>query len=282
MFVYFDIGGTKTRIAISLDGQSFDDPIKFDTPKDYEEGIKKITEVVQERTNGTPIAVAGGGIAGPVDPEHTMLINSPNLPHWIKKPLTQDISTALGCPVYIRNDTAIVGLGEAHHGAGKGSDNVAYITVSTGVGGARIVDGYLDKGVYNLEPGHQTIDFDKTACEACKSTSVEDYLSGTATAHRFGVKAYEVKDPAVWEQLSHWMALFLKNTILHWSPRTVVLGGSMIVGDPAIPVDRIRDHLRELLHIYPEIPDIKRAELEDLGGLFGAMTYVNQKQKELE
>ena len=48
MFAYFDIGGTKTRVVISLDGNSFDDPLKFDTPKDYREGIALVVEKIKE------------------------------------------------------------------------------------------------------------------------------------------------------------------------------------------------------------------------------------------
>jgi len=277
MFAYFDIGGTKTRVVISLDGNSFNDPLKFDTPKNYDEGIALIAEKIKSLTNGKPIEAAGGGIAGPLDTEHTMLINSPNLPDWTGKPIVQDLGVLLGCPVYIRNDSEIVALGEAHHGAGKGDESMAYITVSTGIGGARINHGKIDSGLHNYEPGHQYIDFDKSACSECKSNCAEDYLSGTATAHRFGKKAYEVEDPQVWEDLSRWLAYFLNNTIVHWSPNSVVLGGSMIVGDPAIPVDRVEEHLDEILHIYPEKPTIKKALLEDMGGIYGAMVYVNQQ-----
>lgn len=277
MFAYFDIGGTKTRVAISIDGNSFGDPVKFNTPKDYTEGINKITEIIKELSQNTPIEAAGGGVAGPVDPQRTMLVNSPNLPDWAGKPLTQDLSAALGCPVYIANDTAIVALGEAHHGAGRGDAIVAYLTVSTGVGGSRIVDGYIDRGVHNFEPGHQYIDFDKSVCPECRSAQAEDYLSGTATEHRFHRKAYEVEDPVVWEELSRWLAYLLNNTIVYWSPNSIVLGGSMIVGNPAISVDRTVEHLQEFFSIYPEIPKIKKATLEDLGGLYGAMIYVNQR-----
>ncbi len=279
MFALFDIGGTKTRVAISIDGQSFGEPVKFETPKHYTEGVAVVAETIQKLTNNAPIEASGGGVAGPVDRESTMLINSPNLPDWAGKPLTQDLGAALGCPVYIKNDSAIVALGEAHYGAGKGDAIMAYITVSTGVGGARIVDGKIDRGAFNLEPGHQIFDIDKTCCPECKTREAEDYLSGTATEYRFHKKPYEVDDPAFWEELSKWMAVFLNNTIVHWSPHSVVLGGSMIVGDPAIPVERIRDHLYEILTIYPEKPEIKRASLEDLGGLYGAMEYVRQKSK---
>ena len=277
MFAYFDIGGTKSRVVISLDGNSFNDPVKFDTPKNYNEGIALVVEKIQELANGEIIAAAGGGIAGPMDTDHTMLISSPNLPDWAGKPLVQDLSTQLKCPIHIRNDSEIVAMGEARYGAGKGDEIMAYITVSTGVGGARIVNEHIDVGIHNFEPGHQIIDFDKSACPECYSVVAQDYLSGTATAHRFHKKAYEVMEPEVWEQLSRWLAFMLNNTIVHWAPDSVVLGGSMIVGDPAIPIDRVREHLDDILVIYPNKPAIKRAKLEDMGGLYGAMVYVNQQ-----
>ncbi len=277
MFAYFDIGGTKTRVAMSIDGQSFGEHIKFDTPKNFEDGINKIVDTVKSLTKGEPIAAAGGGIAGPMDKEYTMPVNSPNLPDWIGKPLVQTLSSKLACPVHIRNDSAIVALGEAHHGAGKGDEIMVYITVSTGVGGTRIVNGKIDMSRYGFEPGHQYIDFDKSVCPECKQSDIENYISGTATAFRFKKKAYEVDDPNVWEELSLWLAYMLNNTIVHWSPDSVVLGGSMIVGDPAIPVERVVEHLNEICTIYPEKPIIKKAELEDLGGLYGAMEYVNQQ-----
>lgn len=278
MFAYFDIGGTKTRVAVSIDGHSFGDHVKIDTPHDYTEGLHAIRDAIHSLSGDTPLEAAGGGIAGPVDKEHTMLINSPNLPEWVGKPFVQDMGALLGCPVYIENDSAVVALGEAHYGAGKGDSIMAYITVSTGVGGARIVNGFLDQGAHNYEPGQQIFDLDRTACPECMSPHAEDYLSGTATAHRFNMKAYEVKDPQVWEDLSRWLAIFLNNTIVHWAPHSVVLGGSMIVGDPAIPVDRVEEHLHEICTIYPDKPKIKKAQLEDLGGLFGALVFVKQQQ----
>ncbi len=278
MFAYFDIGGTKTRIAVSIDGQSFGEPVKFDTPKNFEEGIKMIHNKILSLTNGEALEAVGGGIAGPIDKEHTMLVNSPNLQGWANKSITQVLGSLLGCPVYIENDSAIVALGEAHYGAGKGDEIITYITVSTGVGGARIVNGKIDQNIYGFEPGHQYIDIDRTACPKCKTGVVGDYLSGTSIENRFNKKPYDIEqNNKVWNELSVWLAYMLNNTIVHWSPNSVVLGGSMIVGDPAIPVERVREHLNEICTIYPEKPAIKKATLEDLGGLYGAMVYVRQR-----
>lgn len=277
MFAYFDIGGTKTRVAVSRDGVSFTEPVKFETPGDFDAGMRAIGDAVVHLADGEPIIAAGGGIAGPVNRERTMLVNSPNLHGWVLESITSALGERLKAPIYLDNDSAVVGLGETHHGAGRNSPIVAYITVSTGVGGARIVNGSIDVSAYGFEPGHQYIDFDKTVCPECMGSQAEDYLSGTATEHRFHMKPYEVTDPAVWESLSEWLAYALNNTIVHWSPHTVVLGGSMIVGNPAIPVDRVAHHLNRICTIFPVKPAIRRAELGDMGGIYGAMELVKQK-----
>jgi len=91
---------------------------------------------------------------------------------------------------------------------------------------------------------------------------------------------YEVEDESLWnEELPRWLAYGLTNTILHWSPNAVVLGGSMIVGDPAISVDAVRKNIEECLTIFPELPTIKKAELEDFGGLYGALAFINQHRE---
>lgn len=280
MFAYFDIGGTKTRVAVSRDGKTFlGEPAKFDTPRDFEEGVAAIASHTLRLAEGEGIEAAGGGVAGPLNRERTELVNAPNLHNWVGKPIVSALSEALSAPqVYIENDSAIVGLGEAHDGAGKGADIMAYITVSTGVGGVRIVDGRIDRSVFGFEPGHQVMDLDKTVFPALHADEAEEILSGTATAKRFNKKAYEVTDPAVWEELARLLAYMLNNTIVHWGPDRVVLGGSMVVGSPAIPVDRVRYWLGEILHIYPTLPDVVPAALSDVGGLHGAMAFVNQKK----
>jgi glucokinase len=277
MYAYFDIGGSKTRIAVSKDGVSFEEPVKHPTPKDFASGVEFVAKTINELSRGEKIDAAGGGLAGPLNAERTMLVRSPNLPLWVGKSFVDELGSRIGAPVYIENDSAVVALGEAHHGAGKNDPIMAYITVSTGVGGVRIVNGNIDVSAFGFEPGHQYIDFDQSACPECSGAQAEQYLSGTATEHRFHTKPYDIHNPEVWEELSRWLAYMLNNTIVHWSPHSVVLGGSMIVGDPAIPVDRVAYHLDRICTIFPKKPAIKKALLVDLGGLYGAMELVRQK-----
>jgi len=269
------------RFAISVDGTRIDKTVTVDTPQNFEEGIAKIKETVEKLAGsaGTEFITVAGGIAGPIGKDKKGLTASPNLPDWAKKPLTDRIGKIFGAsplPVFLENDAVLAALGEATHGAGRGSNIVAYLTVSTGVGGARIVNGKIDEKTIGFEPGHQIIDADKTIIPEAKSEMFEDYISGTAVLRETGKKPKEVKDPDFWDKTAKLLAYGLNNTIVYWSPDVVVLGGSMITGDPAIPLDKTKKYLGEILKIYTELPELKKAELGDLAGLYGALEYLRQ------
>lgn len=267
MFLLFDIGGTKTRIALSRDKKTFEEPHVIATPKTFEEGVAMLGELAGELAQGESIIGAVGGIAGPLNREKTMLVNAPNLSDWIGKPLQKTLQQRLNTlSVRLENDAALAGLGEAVAGAGKEYGVVAYLTIGTGVGGARITAGHIDENAMGFEPGHQYIDQ--------SGGDLESLVSGSGLKKRFGKDPREIRDPAVWEELARLFAYGLHNTIVHWSPDIVVLGGSMILGDPAISFDRLTAHLKTILTIFPTPPPLVKAELGDRVALHGALVLL--------
>ncbi len=262
------------RLAFSKDGETFGEPKVVETPKDFEEGMRVFKEVADELIGGENISAVGGGVRGPFDKDKTMIVNSSVLEDWNNKPLKEELERIVGMPVFIENDTALVGLGEMNNGAGSREGISVYVTVSTGVGGAKYEDGKIDENTFGFEPGHQIVDIED-------NKSLESLISGAALEEKTGKKAYEVTDPKIWDELAKTLAYGLYNTILHWSPDTVVLGGSMIVGDPAIDVKAVKKYLSEINTKFPELPVIKKAELKDFGGLYGALAFLKQ-QKELK
>lgn len=277
MILLFDAGATKTRLAISENGKSFNEPVVFHTEKNFSEQIKKIKRIAEKELSGKKIDAIAGGISGPLNTSKMKLTSSPNLPLWVGVNIKEELEEAFSAPVFLENDSALVGLGETLKGAGKGYKIVAYITVSTGVGGVRIVNGRIDVKDVGFEPGHHIIDFKGDKCNTCKGIGhLEEYISGQAIEKRYGKKPYEIHDSTVWDQEARLLAIGLHNVCVFWSPECVVLGGSMIVGDPAIPIKRVEHYLKKLLTIFPKIPIIKKATLGDFGGLYGALIYLRQ------
>ncbi len=272
MFLLYDIGGTKMRLAISHDLETFDGIKIVPTPDDFEEAMQVFAQAVWELSQSEKIEAGAGGIAGAWNKDKSKLLNSPNMKGWMGKPVKERVEQIIKAPAYFENDASIVGLGEAVFGAGKDYSVVVYITVSTGVGGARIVDKKIDRSIFGFEPGHQIVKIPESVRE--EPVTLEELVSGTAVKRRFGKEPFNIKDEKVWDELARELAYGLNNSIVHWSPEAVVLGGSMIVGNPAIDIEKIRKHLEETVTIFKNLPKIKKAALEDKGGLYGAMAYL--------
>lgn len=276
-YVLFDIGGTKTRVSVSEDLKTFSEPVKFKTPETAKEGVEAIVAEAKKLTDKNIRAVAGG-IRGILDGEKTMMLRDPGgaLVGWEEEPVAEMLGKKLKTKVFLENDASLVGLGEAIHGAGKGYDIVAYHTVSTGVGGSRIDHGEIDAYANGFEPGHQILDIDRTILGDDIEPTLENLVSGTALEERAGVKPYEVpQEDAVWDQLAEYLASGLRNTILFWSPDVIVLGGSMIVGNPRIFLEDIIRHTNEVVADRVPVPPIVDATLADYGGLYGAMALLD-------
>ncbi len=219
-------------------------------------------------------------MGGPLDAKKSMLVNSPNLPLWNGKPLKGELKKMFGAPVMLENDTAAAGLGEATYGAGKWRNIVAYVTVSTGVGGVRVVKGNIDANTMGFEPGHQIValgDAAQSDCAVCGSAGcLEGFVSGRALQRRFGAKPEDISDENVWRDAAKMLAVGLHNTIVHWSPEIVVLGGSVMQGK--IPFDEVVLSLKSRMKIFPKLPEVRKATLSDFGGLWGAIALLKRRK----
>ena len=257
------------RLAVSRNGKHMGRPKIVPTPHDFDEGMRVIADIVSSLAGKGNITMAVGGVAGPLDAKKTRLANAPHLSGWIGKPLKKALEKAAGTKkVHLENDAALSGLGEAHFGAGKGKAVVAYLTVSTGVGGARIVNGRIDRNAMGFEPGQQIVHAGK---------SLEHYVSGSAMAARHHKKPHEIIDAEAWDEAARYLAHGVHNTIVHWSPDRVVVGGSVMLNSISLP--KVISYTKEIMRIFPELPEIKKAALGDVGGLYGALALLGQIKK---
>jgi len=268
----FDIGGSRTRLAVSHDLESFEEPFIMDTPKNFDKAVEAIAAKTLRLCGGS-VARAAGGIAGTLNREKTGLGRAPNLKGWEGRDFAGELSKKINSPVHIENDTAIVGLGEAVYGPGRGHDIVVYITISTGVNGAKISGQKIDENVFGFEVGHQIIDFDNSqGIGSTKRGTLEDFISGRETEKRYGTAPKEIEEEGIWERYAEWASYGVYNTILHWSPEIVIFGGSMMND---IKVADIEKHAKALLEdVYPASPRFAKAALGNVGGLWGALHYL--------
>ena len=267
MYLALDIGGTQTRIAYSENCSKFDEPVIFDTPENPNIAFEAIKNKIDEIVEGEHIQGICVGIAGVLDPEHNSLLKSPHLNEWVGFPLKKKFQESFGENVYIENDTDIVGLGEYSDGAGRTYDNFVYITISTGIGGVKIVNNKFIKSKFGFEPGHQILNTETMQ-------NWEDLASGTAVEKKFGMHPKEVAKTDSWNEIEKYINIGLHNSILHWSPEILVIGGSM---SRDLNVERLREGIGKIMKIHPALPEIKIAELGSLGGIYGGFAFLRGK-----
>lgn len=271
MILVLDIGGTKTRLSSSISYPNLGGVVVFDTLKNFDDEIKEIASRAGVILSGEKPDGIVVGIAGVFDEKKETLLTSPNLKEWEGAPIKKKFEEVFGAPILLENDAALAGLGEAVLGAGIGSEIVAYITVGTGVGGARIVDGKIDKRRFGFEPGHQILD--------AEGRDLEYYVSGRSVGVRYGKKPGEIIDKKVWDEVEGWLAVGVHNSILHWSPDVVILGGSMVLKEPGISVSGVSEKLGKILKTFKVGPKIAVASLGDSVGLYGALVLSGQMHK---
>jgi glucokinase len=195
-----DLGGTKISTALSdFDGNVISQSI---IATDAHEGeiavlgrIIKTVEDVMENGKVTieEVKAIGIGSPGPLNAKTGIIITTPNLP-FKNFDLVSPIREKFQVPVYLDNDANVAAIGEFMFGAGKGTENMVYFTVSTGVGGGAVLNGKIYRGNTSnaLEIGHATVAPDGPRCNCGNIGCLEAVSSGTAIGKR-GKEALESK-----------------------------------------------------------------------------------------
>lgn len=274
MFVSTDIGGTYTRIAISKDSKTIIKKIKYQTPKKYDDGLDLLQENIEDLTNGHTLKAIAVGAPSPINYEKGTLIKPPNLPNYKGHSIQKELELRLKTKVYLENDAALAGLGEASKR--KKSEILAYITLSTGIGGVRIVKGKIDYHASSFEPGHQILNPKGRFWPGCGQKGCFESLgSGRAFEMTYGVKPEFCEDFRIWEEHAQNCAQGLINIITLWTPDVLVVGGSLTKAGVKFTRPLI-EYTNKLLKIYPA-PIIEISKMGDDNVLLGGFVYLKQK-----
>jgi glucokinase len=126
-----------------------------------DELVEQIAQIVSDfRDVSTDILAIGIGISGLVNRQTDRVLTAPDIPTAVRGDLHSELTKATGLRVELENDANAAAYGEFQVGAGRGSRNMFYVTIGTGIGGAIILEGRLWTGASGFagEFGHITID----------------------------------------------------------------------------------------------------------------------------
>jgi glucokinase len=264
-----DIGGTKLAAGVVAgDGKVLSFTVTSTNAEEGpERGIERLFElgrkaVAESGLGWERIAVVGIGSGGPLDATRGVLIAPPHLPGWREVPLVALAEEAFGLSVVLENDATAAAAGEHRFGAGAGTRNMVYLTISTGVGGGSVIEGNLYRGASGNggELGHVTVDCAGRHCRGCgRKGCLEAYVSGTSIAERAqeagmgSVTAADVSaaakagDPIaieVWDATTDALACGLTSIVNLFEPELVVLGGGVVSGTGEQLLGPVRERVR--------------------------------------
>ena len=272
MYLGIDIGGTKTLVAIfDGDGQIIRQN-KFPTNKDYVKFLDELDRVIKsEIGNSTPIAACCAAPAQ-IDRKAGKAIVFGNLP-WRNTPLVHDISKIVGnIPVFIENDANLAGLSEALLVRNK-YKKVLYLTISTGIGDGIIIDGKIDPDFADTEAGQMML------VHGDGISKWEDFASGRALFARYGKKASEISDPAIWLEFSKNLAQGIGELVATIDPEAIILGGGV-----GAHFDKFGSLLRMELKNYQnamvKMPPVIAAKRPEEAVIYGCYAFMHQALKQ--
>ncbi len=277
-----DVGGTQLRAAmVDADG-SVHGRRSQPTPQDTScpDALLALPAKVLGSRRVSHAVIA---LPGVVNYRDGCLEHAPNLPAgWAPHLNSAVLETHLGVPVELANDADAAAVGEALFGAGRGYEDVVYLTVSTGIGAGVVLGGRLVAGARSMaEVGHTILDL--RARQEGRPSTLEDLGSGTALGC-FGAAMGLPSDGAqilelvrsgdrharrVWDGVVDAVAAGVHNLVHLFAPDVVVLGGG--VGRTGDLLEPVRDAVRSHTEPGRGTPvQVVGAALGDDAGLVGA------------
>ena len=180
--IAIDIGASRMRAA-SYTTKSIE-PILYNQIPTRSEGMPiedRLANLIESVCSADyEIKSIAAACPGPLDPKNGIVINPPNIPEWNYFPLQEFLSSTFKVPAAINNDANLAAYGEYSFGAGKGSSNLIYLTISTGIGGGIIVDDKLLIGTAGFagELGHMMVLHQGPECSCGQKGHLEAFASG--------------------------------------------------------------------------------------------------------
>jgi len=267
MFIGIDIGGTHTRVASGAQGK-IQQRLDFPT-KEFKQSVQDIKEAVQ-KISIEKIERIVVGLPGPIETRTGKLLEPPNLIGWDEVGVANAFSKILNAQIVVEHDASVAALGESSYGAGIGKNPLLYVTASTGLGMGLIVDGKIYKGIYSPEAGEQILAMNGPTCSCGQEGDLESLSAGSSLKRVTGKDPKDLVGREDWDEAMNWLGIGITNSILHYSPEVVVIGGGLSEAGESF-FEPIRESVKKHLKILPQVPIVPAALAPD-SGLIGALT----------
>ncbi|MDO5440161.1 MAG: ROK family protein [Erysipelotrichaceae bacterium] len=298
-YIGIDLGGTNVRVAkVDEEGKIIKDIIKPSLAKEGPEIIEKNIIDILRQHDLSDVQGIGLAIPGPVDSLRNVITMATNIPGCEGYPFADNIEKEFNLPVILDNDANVAGLAESMLGAGNGYSTVYYLTHSTGIGGALIIDQRIHSGHLGYSGEVANVIVDTTAkvyprYSHLNRGGVETTASGTAigligndTFGEEGNSSRKVFDLAakgnkqalaIIDKMAKDIATCMSDISSICAPDCFVIGGGCSKSHE-LYFDKLREYYYSMAHSAMKDVPIKLAELEE-PGVVGAAMLVRSRER---
>lgn len=311
-FIGLDLAGQRLRGALAdLSGALIykvqSDPIRIGDGPGNLEMVDDLIGRILRYADSQEIEVAGVGIGVPatgLDTPHSVPVWAERL-GWLNPHLRKRIRDRFGLKTYIGNDGDLGAISERWLGAGKGADDLVYLTMGQGIGGGVIIGGRLHRGFHHVAgtPGSLIPDRDCLGRDyartfgclesfASESAIIEKGLEAIAAGELSALAGVATERPDAMslevvlraaeggdglaarlvDYLADYLAIAVVNIASLIDPEVIVIGGYVgTVGEGLL-----RRIQRRAQSAVRAMPDLRLSTLGDDAVLLGAVALAQQ------
>ena len=273
-----ELGGTKCVAILASGPDRIVEEVRVPTTRP-DETLPALEDALDQWGNSWGgFAAIGIASFGPVSIDRNAAdygcITSTPKPHWAGTDIARRLQRRYDVPTGFHSDVVGAALAEARWGAGRGLDDLAYVTVGTGIGAGMVAGGRPVDGLTHSELGHvrppRLPGDDWTGSCPFHGACVEGLASGPALAARTGIRGEDLPaDHLAWDAAIDALGHLFATLVLTGVPRRIVLGGGVMLGNPAV-LPRLREVTARSLNGYVALPAVADMESFVVAAALGA------------
>ena len=293
-----DIGGTKCSALVG-DAQGrvlAKETVQTRESPGWRAMFARLAEAGGRLLNGRAPRAVGISCGGPLSSARGVILSPPNLPGWDEVPACDYFAQALGAPCFLQNDANACALAEWRFGAGRGFENVIFLTFGTGLGAGLILGGSLYEGTCDMagEVGHVRM-AEGGPLGYGKAGSLEGFCSGgglfnlsklmtgrglTARELCAAARAGDAEAAAVIRESARYLGLGLSMLIDLLNPQRIVIGSIFARAEDLFRPEVEKIIAREALPLSRQACRVVPAQLgEAIGDVAALCVAINGQEK---
>ncbi|HEY4537151.1 MAG TPA: ROK family protein [Erysipelothrix sp.] len=290
-YLVFDIGGTSVKYAVYHKNELLNQDA-FLTPSTWTEMKEALKSVLLKFSQDYEFEGVAISAPGSTNIEKGVIEGVSAIDYLHHFPIREELEGLFNLPVSLENDANCAALAELWQGVAQGEENILFVVIGTGIGGAVIIDGKLQRGSHLFGGEFGLMLLEPNVSFSLNATPVhmaEKYCKrkGLASDAVSGEEVFALAqtDEIALEEVTRfydYLAQGLFNLQFITDPNMIVLGGGVSQYEPLIPeLQKRLDKRMKTANITDFTFNIKACHFKNNANLLGAV-YSFMQQHNIE